>query len=74
MSAMGRSELSPKLSLQLQNDRESVSEACPRVSEQKALSFLRTQNHQPVPQEAFIRFQRLPGFRLLCKYAPSCVH
>lgn len=42
MSAKGRSELSLKLSCLLQNDRESVSEAYPRVSEQRALSVLKT--------------------------------
>lgn len=40
-----------------------------RESEQNTRSVLVTQDRQPPSPEAFIRFQRLPGFRLLQKHA-----
>ncbi len=56
---------------QLQKVQAAMSVTYHRESEQNSPSVLVTQDRQPPSPEAFIRFQRLPGFRLLRKHATA---
>ncbi len=56
---------------QLQKVQASMSVTYHRESEQNSPSVLVTQDRQPLSPEALIRFQRLPGFRLLRKHATA---